>query len=162
MESSGGRVDGCPSAQRALHLRRRSVSLGELLADSLVHDIAETGERIVISRGWPAAGETMSRSSGTRAASERKGGRSAAASGVTVLRARQPRRLINEEQKRRLLVEFLTRDQTHTGALHRRQRQPEQQAPRRHSVRQLLVQYDLPAHTGEPIALAGPPPPARA
>jgi len=181
-------------------LERRSISLDELLEQSLVHEIAETGERFVISRGWPSGRRSRSRSelgtSGRKTNGLRRAGkRRKSLAGVTVQHVGQPRRLINEEQKRRLLVDFLTHQQLRLRARQQkwpqtdtererqtlkrqvspelyvglgtednlRQRRQEtkvakQKAPaqRRQSIRQLLVQYDLPAHSGQPIAL-GPP-----
>lgn len=158
---SSGRSErgGSPSHFR----RRRSVSLNEILGSSFVHESPVTGERIIISRGWPA---------NARPASRRKGRR----------RSHAPRPTMDESHKRRLLMEFLQRAPTSAAttvrlgdelelesALKIRRVQasssPTRRTPtegrsstsgeqvRQAAARPLQVQYDLPTHGSEIIEL---------
>lgn len=103
-------------------LRRRSISLNDILGSSFVHESA-SGERIIISRGWPTTAH--------RRRSSRRKSRSLSARRRVSLTVRRPSasnvglhtisgkqnltvatggtssRRLNEEQKRRLLVDYL-------------------------------------------------------
>lgn len=103
--------------------RQRSISLNRLLDDSLVHELPETGEQVVISRGWPATTKfatskqkRQTSSSMAATTTTTTGGRPLSCNDEirVVLAAKSRRRhLISDEQKRRLLVEFLTRNDNH-------------------------------------------------
>lgn len=144
--------------------RRRSVSLNDILGSSFVHESPVTGERIIISRGWPV---------NARPGSRRKGRRKIHSSRPT----------LDESHKRRLLMEFLQRAPASAGttvrlgdelelesALKIRRVQPTrprssegrgadasggQARPlkRLDGSRALQVQYELPAHRNQIIEL---------
>ena len=161
--SSGGGGDGnlsdgghkSPPAQRRGPPvgRQRSLSLGQLLDESLVHELPATGERIVISRGWPANRKSARQPQRHLERADRS--RSAVTVSRRVGRQGAATRTIDEQQKRRLLVEFLTREQQATsGAQAEPPRLARARPKRRPSVRRLEVQYELGVHdSSEPIAL---------
>ena len=140
--------------------RRRSISLDAILGTSLVHELPETGERIVIGRGWPRRRSANSSPLGRKSARHaRRPSSSLAGAAVRVLQSdRKRHRPISDEQKRRLLVEFFARTGQGAQRLAVGPRGPKgpktESKGRRPSVRQLLVRYDLPRHSGAPIALA--------
>lgn len=133
--------------------RRRSVSLNDILGSSFVHESPLTGERIIISRGWPANARPGSRK-GPRRASKQAG-------------------RLEEEHKRRLLMEFLQRAPASAtvrlgdeleleSALKIRRVQPANPAPTggrdsgglgRRSSRAQQVHYELPARSSQLIQL---------
>lgn len=119
--------------------RRRSVSLDGILSSSLVQELPETGERIIISRSWPQGAKTLRhhttttsprsktptttirRPSTSMAGGGRKShswmslagpnhnGRTSKRQSVVGVAAMSAHGRIGEHQKRQLLVEYLKR-----------------------------------------------------
>jgi len=187
------------SMTEMMSFRRRSISLDDILGNSYVHE-TENGDRIIISRGWPTARVRGRR----RSHSERHRRRRPSSDGRNRSRGRKSRSLsanrvdgnkedemLSEEQKRRLLMEFLHRSwrlgeeggqlggssattivlgremELETALrIGRSQTHFEPPAPTREldagrlagraarGPGRLVVEYELPAHSGGPIALA--------
>lgn len=109
-------------------LRRRSISLNDILGSSFVHESAN-GERIIISRGWPATAHRRRSRRKSRSLSARRrvsltvrrpsasnvglhaisGGKQnhLAAGAATAASGGSSSGKLNDEQKHRLLVEYL-------------------------------------------------------
>lgn len=83
---------------QALDLRRRSISLNDIIGSSFIHESA-SGERIIVSRGWPVAASGALRRRNNHQSRRRRSRSQSRSSGNL--------RQLNEDQKRRLLVEFL-------------------------------------------------------
>lgn len=81
--------------------RRRSVSLNDIMAGSFVHEAA-SGEQIIVSRGWPLPRADRARHRRARSSTAGGGSRHP----QVRLRSR-----LNETQKRKLLVQFLGKQQ---------------------------------------------------
>lgn len=96
--------------------RQRSLSLDDILGASFVHESAATGERIIISRGWPMRVTNGAKQQQQQQLTTPRGKRNRAVSPRAGARRRA--RIINvaagvgrmdEQQKRQLLLEFLRR-----------------------------------------------------
>lgn len=167
--------------RRVSFIKRRSISLDAILNNSLVHELPETGEQIIISRGWPAAKQRqlkLSPAAGRKSASSSPRSSRKGAHGNHHHHQQRhhshlhnhrrpssdPRRhqKISGDQKRRLLVEFLrqtsdrpTINQTATSKSKQADDAPAKTTGGK-SPKRLVVEYDLAAHTGGPIELAEP------
>lgn len=156
---------------QAIQQRRRSMSLDALLNASFVHEMPATGERIIVSRG-PAHLRRRSFRRKCRVHTRRRSATSATFGATSAVAGR-----LDEGQKRTLLLEFLRRSSTATGAmmsaaplaapttnpttlnsleqsqqLKQKQKQSKgSSAGRRLSTKPIVVQYDLAALSGDAI-----------
>lgn len=106
-ESLSEEAELLAGSRDARRLRQRSISLDDILRSGFVHESA-TGERIIISRGWPA--NSFARKQQRRHRQIEREARLNIRRLSTSVAARPNRGRMDEEQKRRLLMEFLRRN----------------------------------------------------